>query len=125
MTDVRTFRAANMQGALDMVQLKMGGEAVILQTRQIARRRFLPWRKRVEEVEITAGLGVNVRNRAGKASDGQRLFHVAEMFGEKEIQFTPGRPSGARQISISKEYYMKQLDDREQERAKEFWDQYL
>ncbi len=61
MADVRTFRAATMNEALDRVRQEMGGEAVILHTRQISQRRFLPWRKREEEVEITAGLGVNIR----------------------------------------------------------------
>lgn len=64
MTEVRTFRATNMQAALDLVRQEMGSEAVILHTRQISRRRFLSWRKRTEEVEITAGLGVKLRDGA-------------------------------------------------------------
>ena len=70
MTDVRTFRAANMQAALDLVREEMGGEAVILHTRQTSKRRLLPWRKPVEAVEITAGLGVNVQHRATKMTVG-------------------------------------------------------
>ena len=61
MNDIKTFRAATMQEALELVRVDMGSEAVILHTRQIARRRILPWKKPKEEVEITAGLGVNVR----------------------------------------------------------------
>lgn len=70
MTDVRTFRAANMQAALDLVREEMGGEAVILHTCQTSKRRLLPWRKPVEAVEITAGLGVNVQHRATKMTVG-------------------------------------------------------
>ena len=54
-----------MQQALDLVRQEMGGDAVILHTRQVPRRRWLPWRRR-HEVEITAGLGVNVRPIAGR-----------------------------------------------------------
>src|SRR5688572_11588160 len=61
MSDVRTFRAASMQEALDRVRQEMGSEAVILHTRQVTQKRLLPWSKRKAEVEITAGLGVNVR----------------------------------------------------------------
>jgi flagellar biosynthesis protein FlhF len=70
MTDVRTFRADNMQAALDLVREEMGGEAVILHTRQTTKRRILPWRKPAETVEITAGLGVDVQHRATKTTVG-------------------------------------------------------
>ncbi len=56
MADVRTFRAASMREALDLVREELGADAVILHTRQVARRRFLPWRKPLNEVEITASL---------------------------------------------------------------------
>ncbi|MDA0833547.1 MAG: flagellar biosynthesis protein FlhF [Planctomycetota bacterium] len=62
MTEVRTFRAPNMQSALDLVRAEMGGEAVILHTRQVPIRRLLPWSKPKEEVEITAGLDVPIRS---------------------------------------------------------------
>lgn len=65
MTEVKTFRAASMQAALDIVRQEMGGDAVILHTRQIESKRLLPWRKPRREVEITAGLGVQVRPVAG------------------------------------------------------------
>lgn len=61
MTDVRSFRAESMQEALQIVRKEMGSDAVILHTRQVTHRRKLPWRKPKQEVEITAGLGVNVR----------------------------------------------------------------
>ncbi|HEY3963794.1 MAG TPA: flagellar biosynthesis protein FlhF [Planctomycetaceae bacterium] len=60
-TDVRTFKAATMQEALDIVRKELGPDAVILHTRELPQPRFLKWRKTNERVEITAGTGVNVR----------------------------------------------------------------
>ncbi|MGE5194808.1 MAG: flagellar biosynthesis protein FlhF [Deltaproteobacteria bacterium] len=60
-TDVRTFKAASMQEALEIVRREMGPDAVILQTREIPVPRFLKWRKKSKRVEVTAGTGVNVR----------------------------------------------------------------
>lgn len=77
MTDVRTFRAANMQAALDLVRDEMGGDAVILHTKQTSRRRLLPWRKPVEMVEITAGLGVDVQHREKKVIAGEAASPTA------------------------------------------------
>ncbi len=61
MTKVRTFKAATMQDALNLVREELGGEAVILHTRQVEARRIIPWRSAKSRVEVTAGLGVNVR----------------------------------------------------------------
>jgi flagellar biosynthesis protein FlhF len=63
MADVRTFRAATMREALDLVRVELGSDAVILHTRQVARRRFLPWRKPLDEVEITASQTLEVGPR--------------------------------------------------------------
>jgi flagellar biosynthesis protein FlhF len=60
-TDVRTFKAASMQEALEIVRREMGPDAVILHTREIPQSLFRKWRKSAERVEITAGTGVNVR----------------------------------------------------------------
>src|SRR5260370_800595 len=60
-TDVRTFKAATMQEALDIVRRELGPEAVILHTREIPQSRFLKWRKSAARVEVTAGTGVNIR----------------------------------------------------------------
>src|SRR4029077_6672311 len=60
-TDVRTFKAATIQEALDIVRRELGPEAVILHTREIPQPRFLKWRTAKERVEVTAGTGVNVR----------------------------------------------------------------
>ena len=68
MTDVRTFRADSMQQALDLVRNEMGAEAVILHTRQIPQRKIIPWKKAKEVIEVTAGIGVNVRSAKAKAT---------------------------------------------------------
>ena len=60
-TTVRTFKAGSMHTALQRVRQELGGDAVVLQTRQTVRRRLLRLWKPQCEVEITAGLGVNVR----------------------------------------------------------------
>src|SRR5688572_23508818 len=59
--DVRTFKADSMQAALDIVRREMGQNAVILHTRQVDKRRLLPWSRRRQEVEVTAGVGDSVR----------------------------------------------------------------
>lgn len=61
MNEVRTFTASSMQEALELVRSEMGSDAVILHTREIRLRRKLPWRRPKEQVEVTAGVGVNVR----------------------------------------------------------------
>jgi len=60
-TDIRTFRAENLQAALEIVRQEMGQDAVVLQTRQIEKRRWLPFLGARQEVEITAGPGTVVR----------------------------------------------------------------
>ncbi len=61
MNDVRTYRAGSMHEALAVVRKELGMDAVILHTRHVAKKRFLPFLKPREQVEITAGVGVNVR----------------------------------------------------------------
>ena len=53
--DIRTFRAASMQAALDIVRAELGDDAVILHTRQVDKRGLLPFLGGRKEVEITAG----------------------------------------------------------------------
>ncbi len=78
MTEVRTFRAATMQVALEIVRRERGGDAVILNTRQVALRRLLPWGKGRQEVEITAGLGVQVRPLTARGRASTESANVAE-----------------------------------------------
>jgi flagellar biosynthesis protein FlhF len=83
MADVRTFRAASMREALDLVREELGADAVILHTRQVARRRFLPWRKPLDEVEITASLTFEAAPRE-------------ERTPRKRTQPTASQPTGSK-----------------------------
>jgi flagellar biosynthesis protein FlhF len=68
--DVRTFKAASMSEALDVVRREMGPDAVILHTRELPQSRLLGlFRNNKERVEITAGLGVEtgVQDSQGSA----------------------------------------------------------
>ncbi len=59
--DVHTFKAENMQAALDLVRRELGADAVILHTKQIDKRRGWLWSRKQSEVEITASTQVNVK----------------------------------------------------------------
>ncbi len=50
-----------MQEALMLVRRELGMKAVILHTKQLSHRRLLPFLKPRQEVEITAGVGANLR----------------------------------------------------------------
>jgi flagellar biosynthesis protein FlhF len=66
-TEFRTFRAPNMQAALDIVRQEMGHDAVIVETRHIDTRRLFFFGKR-QEIEVTAGRGAQVRTPRANAS---------------------------------------------------------
>jgi flagellar biosynthesis protein FlhF len=61
MNEIKTFKAESMQEALAIVRRELGSEAVILNTRQVTRRRLLPFLKKRQEVEVTAGVSVESR----------------------------------------------------------------
>ena len=71
-SDVRTFRAATIHEALRMIEDDLGREAVILHTRQIEQRSWLPWQTAREEYEVTAGIGWTVANTANTANTATR-----------------------------------------------------
>ncbi len=54
MSNVQIFKAETMQAALDLVRENLGSDSVILHTRQLSRKHWLPWKKPIVEVEITA-----------------------------------------------------------------------
>jgi len=62
MNEIKTFKAESMQEALAIVRRELGSDAVILNTRQISRRRLIPFLKRRQEVEVTAGVSVGTRS---------------------------------------------------------------
>ena len=70
MTDsyIRTYRATTIHQALHMVEEELGRDAVILHTRQIEQRRWLPWQSVQEEVEVTAGIGWTVASQSSATS---------------------------------------------------------
>jgi flagellar biosynthesis protein FlhF len=61
MNEIKTFKAESMQAALAIVRRELGTEAVILSTRQVTHRRLLPFLKKRQEVEVTAGVSANRR----------------------------------------------------------------
>src|SRR5882757_10138720 len=75
--NLRTFSAPTFAQAITLVKSEMGGEAVILHTRTLQRRRWLGLRRR-EIVEITAGVGLNVTARpVRKPAQGKQGSSVA------------------------------------------------
>ncbi|MBN1588003.1 MAG: flagellar biosynthesis protein FlhF [Pirellulales bacterium] len=61
--EVKTYRAASMYEALQMVRCDLGPEAVVMQTRNVRSRRLLGLFARPHQVEVTASAGVNVPSR--------------------------------------------------------------
>src|SRR3954452_5213996 len=60
--NLRTFSAPSFAQAMALVKSEMGGDAVILHTRTVQKKRWMGLRKN-EIVEITAGSGLNVQSR--------------------------------------------------------------
>jgi flagellar biosynthesis protein FlhF len=98
--NLRTFSAATFAQAMALVKTEMGGEAVILHTRTLQRRRWLGLRRR-EVVEITAGVGLNVTARpVRRPASSDRRNNEAERGRAVEIPArrpgpTPARPGSA------------------------------
>ncbi len=61
MNEIKTFKAESMQAALAIVRRELGSDAVILNTRQISHRRLIPFLKKRQEVEVTAGVSAGTR----------------------------------------------------------------
>lgn len=64
MTDIRTFRAASMQQALQLVRAHLGPQAAVLHTRQL-NRGMLGWLVGRQKVEVTASNDFRVPSRLG------------------------------------------------------------
>jgi flagellar biosynthesis protein FlhF len=52
--NIRTFKAATVEDALAQIRREMGHDAVVVETKQIARRSLLPWCTSRQEFEVTA-----------------------------------------------------------------------
>ena len=106
MTDVQTFKAASMQEALDIVRRELGPDAVILHTRHVEQRRLLPWLKTREEVEITAGVGINVptSDSVGKAISFDAQPSVEPIGGESHCRSEAEIEAGEPPQQIDRDY---------------------
>lgn len=60
MSQTRVFRASSVQQALNQIRRELGGQAVILDTRQVESRRRLPWLKSSTQFEVTVGVDQQV-----------------------------------------------------------------
>jgi flagellar biosynthesis protein FlhF len=54
--NVRTYRAATMRDALDLVRRELGSDAIIFSARQTPTRRRFPWQKPRQDAEVVAGV---------------------------------------------------------------------
>ncbi|MCA9115072.1 MAG: flagellar biosynthesis protein FlhF [Planctomycetaceae bacterium] len=102
MSDVRTYRAASMQQALDLVRSELGSDAVILHTRQISgRQSLLPWRRKSSEVEITASLEVNISTPAVSSSSSRNSTRHTPAARQQAAASTSGRTSTAGRMAAA------------------------
>lgn len=61
--EIRTYRAATMQEALNQVRDELGPDAAVLHTRTVRNSRLLGWLPGGRQVEVTASAEVNVPSR--------------------------------------------------------------
>ncbi len=59
---IQTFRAATMDDALELVRRELGQDAVVVESKEIATRRMLPWPSTRQEIEISAELRIRSLN---------------------------------------------------------------
>ncbi|MEC9010189.1 MAG: flagellar biosynthesis protein FlhF [Planctomycetota bacterium] len=87
--DVRTYRAATIHEALRLLENDLGRDAVILHTRQIEKRGWLPWTRVREEVEITAGLGWTVAPAMAATTSPKPAVVLFEDSSQSSFRDTP------------------------------------
>ncbi len=51
---IQTFRAATMDAALELVRQELGQDAVVVESKEVATRRMLPWPSTRQEYEVSA-----------------------------------------------------------------------
>jgi flagellar biosynthesis protein FlhF len=92
--NLQTFKAATMAEALSQVKSVMGHDAVILHTRTFYTRQWLGLRRK-EMVEITAGRGLNVGERAARrqAMAGSNSLLTSRVAASASSQNAYGRPT--------------------------------
>lgn len=64
--DVRTFRAANMHEAMELIRKEFGPDAAVLSAKQVRQSRFFGFLQGETIVEVTASSGENVPSRLKK-----------------------------------------------------------
>ena len=70
---IRTFRAASMDEALDLVRRELGRSAVVVESKTIATRRMLPWPSSRNEIEVSARhVAINAEPVAKRTSEPKR-----------------------------------------------------
>jgi flagellar biosynthesis protein FlhF len=92
-----------MREALDLVRDELGADAVILHTRQVERRRFLPWRKPLEEVEITASLTLDVGPREARKPKKQQSVPAPKPASSSPVAKTSGRSAIGSRLDLTSE----------------------
>ena len=60
--NIRSFRAASVEDALAQIRREMGHEAVVVETKQLARRGLLSWFATQSEVQVTASVAKTSRS---------------------------------------------------------------
>jgi flagellar biosynthesis protein FlhF len=93
--EIRTYKAESMQEALAIVRRELGTDAVILNTRQITRRRLLPFLKKRQVVEVTAGVSVEKRPAplAMPSESSQSAVNRAASFRSEPVTSEPISPA--------------------------------
>lgn len=91
---IRTFRAANLNAALEMIRDQMGPEASVLHTRQLPSRVLPLWGRR--RIEVTAGLKPNRRVAASEDATPEAAAPEPELPSTDGVIHLPAAsPTGA------------------------------
>ncbi|QDU78387.1 Flagellar biosynthesis protein FlhF [Polystyrenella longa] len=110
MQQIKTFRAASMQDALDLVRSEVGPEAVILHTKQIADKSYLPWKKAKQEVEITVSIEESPsKSRLSESIASRYQGDATSMEDTQDDELVTRRPA-KRPVQNTKSMAMQLLD---------------
>ncbi len=73
---IHTFRAATMDEAMELVRRELGEEAIVVESKEIATRRLLPWPAIRQEIEVSAQRASSSKSSAKKDRD-QKVLSAA------------------------------------------------
>ena len=68
---IHTFRASTMDDAMDLVRRELGPDAIVVESKEITKRRLLPWTSTQPEIEIRAERMVNRQDLGQLTSSNQ------------------------------------------------------